>query len=25
MEGQNALPGHEMNARLFDAFQKAGL
>jgi len=25
MEGQNALPGHEINARLFDAFQKAGL
>jgi hypothetical protein len=25
MEGQRALPGHEMNARLFDAFQKAGL
>jgi hypothetical protein len=25
MEGQNALPGHEMNARLFDAFASAGL
>jgi hypothetical protein len=25
MEGQSALPGHEMNARLYDAFQKAGL
>jgi hypothetical protein len=25
MEGENALPGHEINARLFDAFQKAGL
>ena len=25
MEGQTALPGHEMNARLYDAFQKAGL
>ncbi len=25
MEGQRALPGHEMNARLFDAFNKAGL
>lgn len=25
MEGQRALPGHEMNARLFDAFQAAGL
>jgi hypothetical protein len=25
MEGQRALPGHEMNARLYDAFQKAGL
>ncbi len=25
MEGDRALPGHEMNARLFDAFQKAGL
>lgn len=25
MEGERALPGHEMNARLFDAFQKAGL
>jgi uncharacterized Zn-binding protein involved in type VI secretion len=25
MEGQNALPGHEINARLYDAFQKAGL
>lgn len=25
MEGQRALPGHEMNARLFDAFQNAGL
>jgi hypothetical protein len=25
MEGQRALPGHEINARLFDAFQKAGL
>jgi len=25
MEGQRALPGHEMNARLFDAFSKAGL
>lgn len=25
MEGDRALPGHEINARLFDAFQKAGL
>lgn len=25
MEGANALPGHEINARLYDAFQKAGL
>jgi uncharacterized Zn-binding protein involved in type VI secretion len=25
MEGQRALPGHEMNARLFDAFSKSGL
>ncbi len=25
MEGERALPGHEINARLFDAFQKAGL
>ena len=25
MEGQRALPGHEMNARLYDAFQRAGL
>ena len=25
MEGQRALPGHEINARLFDAFQAAGL
>lgn len=25
MEGQRALPGHEINARLFDAFQKAGV
>jgi hypothetical protein len=25
MEGQTALPGHEMNARLYDAFQKVGL
>ena len=25
MEGQTALPGHEMNARLYDAFQNAGL
>ena len=25
MEGQRALPGREMNARLFDAFSKAGL
>jgi hypothetical protein len=25
MEGQRALPGHEMNARLFDAFSKAGV
>jgi hypothetical protein len=25
MEGQTALPGHEMAARLGDAFQKAGL
>jgi hypothetical protein len=25
MEGADALPGHEINARLFDAFQKAGL
>jgi len=25
MEGQRALPGHEMNARLFDAFLAAGL
>ena len=25
MEGQRALPGHEMNARLYDAFQGAGL
>jgi hypothetical protein len=25
MEGQTALPGHEINARLYDAFQKAGL
>ena len=25
MEGQRALPGHEMNARLYDAFSKAGL
>jgi hypothetical protein len=25
MEGQTALPGNEMNARLYDAFQKAGL
>jgi len=25
MEGQRALPGREMNARLFDAFQNAGL
>ena len=25
MEGERALPGHEMNARLYDAFAKAGL
>jgi hypothetical protein len=25
MESQTALPGQEMNARLYDAFQKAGL
>ena len=25
MEGANALPGHEINARLYDAFAKAGL
>jgi uncharacterized Zn-binding protein involved in type VI secretion len=25
MEGQRTLPGREMNARLYDAFQKAGL
>jgi hypothetical protein len=25
MEGERALPGHEMNARLFDAFRKAGV
>jgi hypothetical protein len=25
MEGERALPGHEINARLYDAFQKAGL
>jgi hypothetical protein len=25
MEGQRALPGREMNARLYDAFSKAGL
>ena len=25
MEGQHALPGHEINARLYDAFTKAGL
>jgi hypothetical protein len=25
MEGQRALPGHEMNARLYDAFSAAGL
>ena len=25
MEGQRALPGHEINARLYDAFNKAGL
>jgi hypothetical protein len=25
MEGQRALPGHEINARLYDAFSKAGL
>jgi hypothetical protein len=25
MEGQNALPGHEISARLYDAFAKAGL
>ena len=25
MEGQRALPGHEINARLFDAFEKAGV
>ena len=25
MECQRALPGHEINARLYDAFQKAGL
>lgn len=25
MVGQRALPGHEINARLFDAFQKAGV
>jgi hypothetical protein len=25
IEGQRALPGHEINARLYDAFQKAGL
>lgn len=25
MEGERALPGIEMNARLYDAFQKAGL
>jgi hypothetical protein len=25
MEGERALPGHEINARLFDAFQRAGL
>lgn len=25
MEGERALPGHEINARLFDAFQAAGL
>jgi hypothetical protein len=25
MEGQRALPGHEINARLYDAFGKAGV
>ena len=25
MEGQRALPGHEINARLYDAFRKAGV
>jgi hypothetical protein len=25
MEGDRALPGHEINARLYDAFQKAGV
>jgi hypothetical protein len=25
MEGERALPGHEMNARLFEAFRKAGV
>ena len=25
MEGQRTLPGHEINARLYDAFAKAGL
>jgi len=25
MEGERALPGHEMNARLYDAFAAAGL
>jgi hypothetical protein len=25
MEGQRALPGHEMNARLYDAFTAAGV
>jgi len=25
MEGERALPGHEMNARLYDAFSNAGL
>jgi hypothetical protein len=25
MEGERALPGHEINARLYDAFQAAGL
>ena len=25
MEGQRTLPGREINARLYDAFQKAGL
>jgi hypothetical protein len=25
MEGERALPGHEMNARLYDAFSNAGM